>query len=205
MSTHIRKINVEYPGSVIFESVNRYLNTNAIEIVNQNAITSSYTIQISKPYLLFNLDICDSDDTTSISITVVESKNHPNIDNEVINNFFNEISNYFEIVQNDELNKQTYDDLILDVSKHVVKYQICNQDEILKKFALGYSRTGRIIDTLESIGIVGPSNGKNRQVLCTNFDKLNSILIEKKIINNNELIQDVVEIKKKGGFFSFFN
>jgi DNA segregation ATPase FtsK/SpoIIIE-like protein len=205
MSTHIRKINVEYPGSVIFESVNRYLNTNAIEIVNQNAITSSYTIQISKPYLLFNLDICDSDDTTSISITVVESKNQPNIDNEVINNFFNEISNYFEIVQNDELNKHTYDDLILDVSKHVVKYQICNQNEIHKKFALGYSRTGRIIDTLEIIGVVGPSNGKNRQVLCTNFDKLNSILIEKKIINNNELILVVVEIKKKGGFFSFFN
>jgi len=204
MSNHIRKINVEYTGSVIFESINRYLNTNAIKVINQNAITSSYTIQISKPYLLFNLDICDSNNSTSILITVVESKNERTIDNEVINNFFNDISRYFEIIQNEELYKLTFDDLILDVSRHVVKFQICNANEIKNKFALGYSRTGRIIDQLEIIGVVGFYKGKTKQVLCDNFDKLNNILIEKKIISKNELIHDVVEIKKKGGFFSFF-
>jgi DNA segregation ATPase FtsK/SpoIIIE-like protein len=207
MSNNIRKINVEYPGSIIFESVNRYLNTNAIEILNQNSITSSYTIQLSKPYLLFNLDINESDETTSILITIVESRNEPAIDNLIINDFLNNISKYFEIVQNEELNKDRFDDLIIDASRHIVKFQICNQSEIQKKFILGYSRTGRIIDQLELIGIIGTSKGlKNRDVLCNDFNKLNSILIENKIINHNELIHDdVIEIKKKGGFFSFFN
>lgn len=206
MSNNIRKINVEYPGSIIFESVNRYLNTNAIEIVNQNSITSSYTIQLSKPYLLFNLDINESDETTSILITIVESRNEPAIDNLIINDFLNNISKYFEIVQNEELNKDRFDDLIIDASRHIVKFQICNQSEIQKKFILGYSRTGRIIDQLELIGIIGTSKGlKNRDVLCNDFNKLNSILIENKIINNNELIHDdVIEIKKKSGLFSFF-
>jgi DNA segregation ATPase FtsK/SpoIIIE-like protein len=206
MSNNIRKINVEYPGSIIFESVNRYLNTNAIEILNQNSITSSYTIQLSKPYLLFNLDINESDETTSILITIVESRNEPAIDNLIINDFLNNISKYFEIVQNEELNKDRFDDLIIDASRHIVKFQICNQSEIQKKFILGYSRTGRIIDQLELIGIIGTSKGlKNRDVLCNDFNKLNSILIENKIINHNELIHDdVIEIKKKSGLFSFF-
>ena len=205
MSTNTRKINLDYSGEVIFESINRYLLKNSIEIVNQNSITLSYTIQYSDPDLLLNIDISDLEDTTSISTNIIESKNNPVIDNKIINDFLNCISKYFQIVDDEINNKYMFDELIIDVSTFVVKYQSCSQSEIQKKFKIGYSRTGRLIDTLESLEIIGAS-AKNRTVLCESFYKLNDILIKNKIIKETEKINDIViiEEKKKGGIFSFF-
>ena len=49
--------------------------------------------------------------------------------------------------------------------------------ELQKKHNLGYSRIGRVMDKLESAGIVGPKNGpKPRQVLVGTISELEEIL-----------------------------
>jgi hypothetical protein len=208
MSNYNRKISVEYSALVIYDAVNRCLNANSkYEMINQNELTCSYTIKLADPLVLFNIDIINSEsENGSLLLTIIESKNETSVDNTVINEFLNSISKYFEIADKEQfdhiINKK--DDLIVDVSKHIVKFQICNESEIQKKFRLGYNRTGRIIDELETIGIVGMSRGsKNRLVICNDFFKLNNILIEHELIKKTELIIDVVEEKKKFDFFSF--
>lgn len=209
MSNYNRKINVEFSSLVIYDAVNRCLKVNTnYEMVNQNELTCSYTIKLVDPHVLFNIDIINSEsDTGSLLLTIIESNNDISVENTLMNEFLNSISKYFEIAEKEQfdhiINKK--DDLIVDVSRHVVKFQICNGSEIQKKFSLGYNRTGRIIDELELLGIVSISNGsKNRLVLCNDFIKLNSVLIEHKLIKDTELIEDIVEVKKKFDFFSFF-
>jgi S-DNA-T family DNA segregation ATPase FtsK/SpoIIIE len=42
---------------------------------------------------------------------------------------------------------------------------------VQRRFRVGYSRAGRIIDALERLGIVGPYEGsKSRQVVATEID-----------------------------------
>jgi len=207
MSNYNRKINVEYSSLVIYDAVNRCLKANTnYEMLNQNELTCSYTIKLADPHVLFNIDIINSEsDTGSLLLTIIESNNETSVDNTLMNDFLNSISKYFEIAEKEQfdhiINKK--DDLIVDTSIYVVKFQICNESELMKKFNLGYNRMGRILVDLEILGIVGFSNGKKNQVLCDSFDKLNNILIEHRLIKNTELIQDVVEVKKKVGFFSF--
>ena len=48
---------------------------------------------------------------------------------------------------------------------------------IQRKFSIGYTRAGRLIDQLEAAGIVGPYTGsKNRDVLIWDEVELESIL-----------------------------
>ena len=208
MGNYNRKINVEYSSLVIYDAVNRCLKANTkYEMVNQNELTCSYTIKLIDPHVLLNIDIINSEsDTGSLLLTIIESSNATSVDNTLMNEFLNSISKYFEIAEKEQfdhiINKK--DDLIVDISIYVVKFQSCNETELIKKYNLGYNRMGRILDDLESLGIVGFYNGRNKEVLCDNFDKLNKILIEHRLIKNTELIQDVVEVKKKVGFFSFF-
>ena len=48
---------------------------------------------------------------------------------------------------------------------------------IQRKLKLGYNRAGRIVDQLESAGILGPLEGsKGRKVLVQTEDELNQII-----------------------------
>lgn len=48
---------------------------------------------------------------------------------------------------------------------------------ILRKFAIGYNRAGRLMDQLEAAGIVGPFEGsKARQVLVQDEYSLEQVL-----------------------------
>ena len=48
---------------------------------------------------------------------------------------------------------------------------------IQRKFSIGYNRAGRLMDQLESAGIVGPQLGsKPREVLITDLITLDSVL-----------------------------
>ncbi|MDF1864028.1 MAG: DNA translocase FtsK 4TM domain-containing protein [Saprospiraceae bacterium] len=58
------------------------------------------------------------------------------------------------------------DDLWIDAAKLVVANQHGSTSMIQRRLKLGYNRAGRIMDQLESLGIVGPSEGsKPREVL----------------------------------------
>ncbi len=65
-----------------------------------------------------------------------------------------------------EFNIDDRDDLLLDAAKLVVQHQQASVSLLQRKFRIGYSRAGRIIDELESLGIVsGYSGSKARDVL----------------------------------------
>ena len=60
------------------------------------------------------------------------------------------------------------DELLKDAAKLVVDYQQASVSLLQRKFRIGYSRAGRIIDELESLGIISEFNGsKAREVLFT--------------------------------------
>jgi S-DNA-T family DNA segregation ATPase FtsK/SpoIIIE len=69
------------------------------------------------------------------------------------------------------------DDLFDKAARLVVEYQQGSTSLIQRKFSIGYNRAGRIIDQLESAGIVGPYEGsKARQVMFSDVRSLEQFL-----------------------------
>lgn len=69
------------------------------------------------------------------------------------------------------------DELFADAAKLIVQNQQGSTSLIQRRFAIGYARAGRIIDQLESAGIVGQYEGsKARQVLYTDLNSLDQYL-----------------------------
>jgi len=69
------------------------------------------------------------------------------------------------------------DDLFEKAARLVVEFQQGSTSLIQRKFSIGYNRAGRIIDQLESAGIVGPYEGsKARQVLIKDLLSLERFL-----------------------------
>ncbi|MCQ2202691.1 MAG: DNA translocase FtsK [Bacteroidales bacterium] len=69
------------------------------------------------------------------------------------------------------------DEHIRKVAEMVVNSQQGSTSNIQRLFNLGYNRSGRIMDQLERMGIVGPANGsKPRSVLVNDLETLESIL-----------------------------
>jgi DNA segregation ATPase FtsK/SpoIIIE, S-DNA-T family len=63
------------------------------------------------------------------------------------------------------------DELLPDAASFVVATQQASVSAVQRRFRVGYSRAGRIIDALERKGIVGPHEGsKSRSVVATELD-----------------------------------
>jgi S-DNA-T family DNA segregation ATPase FtsK/SpoIIIE len=63
------------------------------------------------------------------------------------------------------------DELLLDAASFVVSTQQASVSAVQRRFRVGYSRAGRIIDALERKGIVGPYEGsKSRAVVASAMD-----------------------------------
>ncbi len=63
------------------------------------------------------------------------------------------------------------DDLLPDAASFVVATQQASVSAVQRRFRVGYSRAGRIIDALERKGVVGPHEGsKSRSVAATELD-----------------------------------
>lgn len=71
------------------------------------------------------------------------------------------------------------DDMIDDAARLVVETQHGSTSMIQRRLKLGYNRAGRIMDQLESLGIVGPAEGsKPREVLFYDVMELERFLTE---------------------------
>lgn len=69
------------------------------------------------------------------------------------------------------------DSLFRDAAEVIINAQQGSASLLQRKLKLGYNRAGRIIDQLESAGIVGPFEGsKARQVLVPTIEALNQLL-----------------------------
>ncbi|MDQ3237283.1 MAG: DNA translocase FtsK [Actinomycetota bacterium] len=63
------------------------------------------------------------------------------------------------------------DDLLPDAASFVVSTQQASVSAVQRRFRVGYSRAGRIIDALERKGVVGPYEGsKSRSVVASELD-----------------------------------
>lgn len=78
-----------------------------------------------------------------------------------------------------EVDPARLDPLFEEAAQMIVMSQQGSTSLIQRKFSIGYNRAGRIMDQLEKLGIVGPSDGSRpRQVYCTDEvdlrDRLNN-------------------------------
>jgi S-DNA-T family DNA segregation ATPase FtsK/SpoIIIE len=70
-----------------------------------------------------------------------------------------------------EENDEPDDDLLPEAASFVVSTQQASVSAVQRRFRVGYSRAGRIIDALERKGVVGPYEGsKARAVVATTMD-----------------------------------
>ena len=73
--------------------------------------------------------------------------------------------------QDPKENEKPEDDLLPDAASFVVSTQQASVSAVQRRFRVGYSRAGRIIDALERKGVVGPYEGsKSRSVLANEME-----------------------------------
>ncbi len=74
---------------------------------------------------------------------------------------------------NNQFNLDHEDDLFDDVIDMVISTQQASVSMLQRRFKIGHSRAGRLIDMLEDIGVIGPSMGsKPREVLVKSREEL---------------------------------
>jgi S-DNA-T family DNA segregation ATPase FtsK/SpoIIIE len=77
-----------------------------------------------------------------------------------------------------EENEEPDDDLLPEAASFVVSTRQASVSAVQRRFRVGYSRAGRIIDALERKGVVGPYEGsKSRAVVASAMD-LESLFAE---------------------------
>lgn len=88
--------------------------------------------------------------------------------------------------------KTHFDPLFKESAVLIVASQQGSTSLIQRKFTIGYNRAGRIIDQLESAGILGPFDGsKAREVLVKNTQDLKRIL-EGKLLKENYFYENIL-------------
>ncbi len=71
----------------------------------------------------------------------------------------------------EEENGEPEDELLAEAASFVVMTQQASVSAVQRRFRVGYSRAGRIVDALERKGVVGPHEGsKTRSVVATELD-----------------------------------
>ena len=82
-----------------------------------------------------------------------------------------------------EMDMNEMDAMFVDSARIVIMNQQGSASLLQRKLKLGYNRAGRIVDQLESMGIIGPFQGsKARDVLFPDIESLDEFLRSKGLI-----------------------
>ena len=112
----------------------------------------------------------DTDEIEKITELIGAQKGYS--DSYILPEYIEEDNNH-----NNTINIDERDSLFKDAAEVIVTAQQGSASLIQRKLKLGYNRAGRIIDQLESAGIVGRFEGsKARSVLVKNLDELEQLL-----------------------------
>lgn len=82
------------------------------------------------------------------------------------------LSEIAEILPHGE-KEEDRDPLLFDAAKLIINKKDASASLIQRKFSIGYNRANKIMDQLETLGVVGPANGSNpREVLFESEEEL---------------------------------
>ena len=82
------------------------------------------------------------------------------------------LSEIAEILPHGE-KEENRDPLLFDAAKLIINKKDASTSLIQRKFSIGYNRANKIMDQLETFGVVGPANGSNpREVLFESEEEL---------------------------------
>lgn len=70
------------------------------------------------------------------------------------------------------------DPMLPEIAREIVKNSSASTSSIQRSYSIGYNRAGRIMDQLEVMGVVGPSQGGKPRAVLVDAAKLEEILLE---------------------------
>ena len=93
------------------------------------------------------------------------------------------------ILSNDIIEITDYDPLLNEAAQIIVSSGYASASLLQRKLKLGYNRAGRIIDILESIGIIGPfiTGSSKRELRITDLATLDSVLSRVKVVDSQKI------------------
>lgn len=70
------------------------------------------------------------------------------------------------------------DPLLPEIAREIIKHSLASTSSIQRSYSIGYVRAGRIMDQLEVMGVVGPSQGGKARSVLVDSPTLEAILAE---------------------------
>lgn len=156
--------------------VTYYLYQDGILILQGNKKGILFKFEISKDYVLLE----DSINEFTTVVSRILNKNHTeNLQKPQVTTDIK--SEYNTDFVNEKPNQEstTTDPLLKEAANLIVTNQQASTSLIQRTFSIGYARSGKIIDELEKLKIIGPFNGeKAREVYVKNVQELDRILTD---------------------------